>query len=183
MKRALTVPTGLVILTLCAGAGELRVGGLMGYYSLTGSIYRETYGPGNFCAAASLAYDLIKSLEIRGEVGFFKDTGEMTLTREEIRFSMLPVVIGMRVKPVAIRRLCPYFGAGVDFCFFKERARLGDTTDSTTGFHVEAGSYVALGRGFHLDINGRYVKANAKPLDETIELGGWRFGIGVSYAF
>lgn len=177
------VPTGLALLTLSAGAGGLRVGGSIGYFSLAGSIYRETYGRGNFCAAAFLGYDLSRNLEVRGEVGFFKDAGEMTLTREEINFSMVPVVIGMRVKPVAIQRLCPYLGAGVDFCFFKERARLADTTDSTTGFHVEAGSYFALGRGFHLDINGRFVKAAAKPLGETIELGGWRFGLGASFTF
>jgi hypothetical protein len=53
---------------------------------------------------------------------------------------------------------------------------------STTGFHIEGGSYIAVGRRFHIDLNLRYVKADAKPFDETIKLGGWRAGVGVGYS-
>jgi opacity protein-like surface antigen len=89
----------------------------------------------------------------------------------------------MRVKLIEIKKLSPYLGAGVDFYFFKERARMGDTSDSTTGFHIEGGSYIALGQRFHIDLYLRYIKADAKPFDETIQLGGLRAGVGVSYSF
>jgi len=173
----------VLIFTLYSSAGGFRVGGSIGYYSVADSIYKNTYGSGNFIYGGSLSYDLLRSFEIRGEVGYFKDKGEMTLTREEIEFSMIPVVIGMRVKLVKIEKLSPYLGAGVDFYSFKERARLGDTSDSTVGFHIEGGSYIALGKGFHIDLNLRYVKADAEPFDETIKLGGWRAGVGVGYSF
>lgn len=183
MRHALSIPAGLLVLTLCCSAERFRAGGSISYYSLADSIYKETYGSGNLIYDASLGYDVLNYLEIRGEVGYFKDKGETTLTREEIKFSMTPVVIGLRAKLAKSGKLSPYLGAGVDFISFKETARLGDTSDSTTGFHFEAGSYVALGQRFSLDINLRYVKADAQPLDETIKLGGWKAGLGVGYSF
>jgi opacity protein-like surface antigen len=183
MKHVLRILAYLLLFTLYSSAGGFRVGGSIGYYSVADSIYKDTYGSGDFIYGGFLSYDLLRSFEIRGEVGYFKDKGQMTLTREEIKFSMIPVVIGMRVKLVKIKKLSPYLGAGVDFYSFKERARLGDTSDSTTGFHIEGGSYIALGKRFHLDFNLRYVKADAKPFDETIKLGGWRAGLGMGYSF
>lgn len=183
MKNVLRILAYLLIFTLYSSAGALRVGGSIGYYSVADSIYRDTYGSGNLIYDGSLSYDLLSNFEIRGEVGYFKDKGEMTLTREEIKFSMIPVVIGIRVKLVQIKKISPYLGAGVDFYSFKERARLGNTSDSTTGFHIEGGSYIALGKRFRMDFNLRYVKADAQPFDETIKLGGWRAGVGVGYSF
>lgn len=155
----------------------------MGYYSVADSIYKNTYGPGHLMYGVFLSYDLMRNFELRGEVGYFKDKGEMTLTQEEIIFSIIPVVLGMRVKLFEIKYLAPYLGAGVNFYSFKERARIGDTSDSTIGFHVEGGSYIALGQKFHIDINLRYVKADAKPYDETLKLGGFKVGVGVGYSF
>lgn len=183
MKNVLRILAYLLFFTLYSSAGALRVGGSIGYYSVADSIYRDTYGSGNLIYDGSLSYDLLSNFEIRGEVSYFKDRGEMTLTQEEIRFSMIPVVIGVRAKLVQIKKISPYLGAGVDFYSFKERARLGNTSDSTTGFHIEAGSYIALGRRFYMDFNLRYVKADAQPFDETIRLGGWRAGVGVGYSF
>jgi len=183
MKKILNILAYLLIFTLYSSAGGFRVGGSIGYYSVADSIYKDTYGSGNFIYAGFLSYDLLRNFEIRGEIGYLKDKGEMTLTKEEIKFLMIPVVIGMRVKLIKIKKLSPYLGAGVDFYFFKERARMGDTSDSTTGFHIEGGSYIALGQRFHIDLYLRYIKADAKPFDETIQLGGLRAGVGVSYSF
>jgi opacity protein-like surface antigen len=183
MRRLSSVLALLLVLPLFSPAAKLRVGGSLSYYSLSDPIYEDTYGSGNLCINASISYDPLKYLEIRGEVGYFKDTGETTLTREEITFSMTPVAIGLRAKWVTTAKFSPYLGFGVDLVSFKEKARLGETSDSATGFHLEAGSYVELGRRFHLDLNLRYIKADARPLDETIRLGGWRAGIGVGFSF
>jgi opacity protein-like surface antigen len=183
MKQILNILAFALIFTLYSSGGELRVGGSIGYYSVADSIYKNTYGSGNLICDGSLSYDLLRNYEIRGEVGYFKDKGEMTLTQEEIKFSMILVVIGMRVKLAKIKKISPYLGAGVDFYSYRERARLGDTSDSTVGFHIEGGSYIALGQRFRLDFNLRYVKADAQPFDETIKLGGWRAGVGVGYSF
>src|SRR4030043_2267008 len=132
MKHVLSIMACLLVLTLYCSSGAVRVGGSIGYYSLADSIYRDTYGSGSLIYDASLSYDLLRNLEIRGEVGYFRDKGETTLTREEIKFSMIHAGIGLRAKLVKIKKFSPYLGAGIDFYFFKETARLGDTSDLPT---------------------------------------------------
>ena len=183
MKKLLCVLTVLFVFVLYSSGEGFRVGGSIGHYIVADSVYQDTYGSGSLIYEGFLSYDLSKHLEIRAAVGYFKDKGEMTLTREEITFSMVPLVLGVRVKLAKMGKLDPYLGVGVDFYSFKERARLGDTSDSTTGFHLEGGNYVALGQRFYIDINLRYVKADAQPLDEVIRLGGWRAGVGMGYSF
>jgi len=183
MKKILTIIVVMFFSTLFASAEGFRLGGSLGYYSMADSIFKNTYGSGNFMYGGSLSYDLMKNIEIRGEISYFKDKGEMTLTKEEIKFSIIPIVIGMRYKLVEIKKLSPYLGVGLDFFSYKEKARIGNTSDSTTGFHVEGGSYITLGRRFHIDLNLRYTKADDKPYDEKIKLGGLRAGIGVGFSF
>jgi len=183
MKPVLCVLTILFVFVPYSSGEGFKTGGAIGPYFVVDSIYKDTYGSGSLIYEGFLSYELSRRLEIRAAVGYFKDKGEMTLTREEITFSMVPVVVGMRVKLAKWAKLDPYLGLGVDFYSFKERARLGDTSGSTTGFHLEGGSYVALGQRFYVDINLRYVKADAQPLDEVIRLGGWRAGVGMGYSF
>jgi opacity protein-like surface antigen len=73
----------------------------------------------------------------------------------------------------------------MDFCSYKENVpeRLGDVSESTTGFHAEVGSYLDVMRGFFLDLNIRYLKATVEPFDEKINLGGLRVGLGFGYRF
>jgi len=183
MKQIFGLLTILFSVVLYSSGEGFKAGGSIGPYFVSDSVYQDTYGSGSLSYEGFLSYDLSKRIEIRAAAGYFKDKGETTLTREEITFSMVPLVIGMRVKLVRMGRFDPYLGVGVDFYTFKERARLGDTSDSTTGFHLEGGSYVALGQRFYVDINLRYVKADAQPLDEVVRLGGWRAGVGVGYSF
>ncbi|MEA3420870.1 MAG: outer membrane beta-barrel protein [Acidobacteriota bacterium] len=183
MKKILTLLVVMFLSTLFASGEGFRLEGSMGYYSIADSIFKDTYGSGNLMYGGSLSHDLWRNFELRGEVGYFKDRGETTLTKEEIKFSIIPVVIGVRVKLIEIKKLNLYLGAGVDIYSFKESAPIGDTSDSTTGYHVEGGSYIALGQRFYIDLNLRYIKADARPYDETIKLGGHRVGIGVGYSF
>lgn len=183
MKKFIIIITSIFCFNIFASSEGIRVGGSIGYYSVADSIYRDTYGSGNFMYGVFLSYDLMRNFELRGEVNYLKDEGEMTLTKEEIKFSIIPVVLGARIKLIEIKNLSPYLGAGVDFYSFRERARIGDTSDSTLGYHIEGGSYIFLGQRFYIDLNLRYIKADAKPYDETLKLGGFKVGIGGGYSF
>ncbi len=183
MKKISIITLTLLYLAILASAEGFRLGGSGGYYVVADSVYKDVYGSGSFMVGGFISYDLIKIFELRGEIDYFGDKGEMSLTGEEIKFSIIPIVAGMRVKPIKISIFNPYLGVGVDFFFFKEKVSLGNTSDSTTGFHYDAGTYITLGRRFYIDLNVRYVNADARPHDETIKLGGWRTGIGVGYSF
>ena len=183
MKKSVLIAASIFFFNIFVTSEGFKGGGSVGYYSLPDSIYRDTYGSGNLMCGAFLSCDLMRNFELRGEVSYFKDTGVMTLTKEAITFSMIPVVIGVRIKLIEIKNLRPYLGAGAGLYFFKERVRIGDTSDSTAGYHVEGGSYISIGKRFFIDLNLRYVKADTKPYDETLNLGGFRVGIGGGYSF
>lgn len=175
----------LMILSHPAFSQKLKAGGALNYYTVTDSIYEDVYGKGNLMFGGSLSYEVLKRLELRAEANYFKQKGEMTLTQEEITLTLIPIVLGTRVYFFEFTQLSIYLGTGINFYAFKERLpdRLGDVSESTIGYHLEAGTYVNIFRKVYLDVNFRYIKADAKPYEETINLGGFRAGIGIGFQF
>ena len=109
--------------TANASSEGFRVGASLGYYSVADSIYKNSYGSGNLMYGGFLSYDLSNNIELRGEISYFSDKGEMTLTKEKIKFSLIPVMIGIRTRLIQIKNLNPYLGAGIDFSFFNFEVR------------------------------------------------------------
>jgi opacity protein-like surface antigen len=165
-------------------AKGFQAGFSLNYYSPNDSFYKDTYGKGNFMFGGSLSYKTKIRLEFRAEVNYFRDKGEMTVTKEEIKFTIVPIVLGLRFK-IIDKNLSPYLGAGIDFYSYKEKypERFEDVSESTTGFHAEIGSYMNITPRIHLDLNVRYIKADAESFDEKIKLGGLKAGIGIGYSF
>jgi opacity protein-like surface antigen len=167
-------------------AEGFKVGLSFNHYSPQDSIYKDIYGKGNLMLGGSLSYEIktIIKLELRAEANYFQDKGEMTATKEEISFTLVPIAVGLRFR-VIDKKVSPYLGAGVDFCSYKEKLpeRFEQVSELKVGFHVETGSYLNLTKRFHIDLNVRYVKVDANPFDETIKLGGLRAGIGIGFSF
>jgi len=172
-------------LSISSYGGRFGVSGFLGYYSVNDSIYKETYGNGNLMYGGSISLGIATKLEVRAGVYYFQDLGAMTFTEEEIKFVFIPLDLSLRYKIIETNRLSPYIGAGIDLCFYKESLpeRFQEVSETAVGFHAEVGTYVRLFRGFHLDINARYLKADVEPYEERIGLGGFRVGIGLEYRF
>jgi len=168
-----------------APAGDFRIAGSLNYYAVTDSLFKDIYGSGNLMFGGSLSYEVIGRLELRAEAHYFREQGNMTLTEEDIKLTLMPIILGMRFQFIKLSTFSPYVGAGVDFYSYKEDVpnRLEDVSESTIGFHAEAGSYLNITRKFYVDLNFRYIKADAKPFDETIKLGGVRTGVGFGFRF
>ena len=180
------VLTFLLIVTLAfsAQAEMFRAGFNVDYYSVKDSLFQDIYGSGNLMFGASLSFNLVWKIELRAEANYLQSTGHMTASQEELKFTLMPFVIGARVK-VLEKKLSPYVGFGVNICSYKEDypERFEGVSESVTGFHFEIGSYFNLPRNFYADINIRYIKLDAEPYDEVIELGGLRAGFGIGYRF
>lgn len=171
----------LVVLIQYSFAENFKLGGSFNYYAVTDSVFNEVYEEGGLMFGGSLSYEPIKRLEIRSEANYYQAKGEMTFTKEEVTFTIIPIVIGLRVWIVEIKKFKPYLGAGINFYSYKEELpeRFEDISESTTGFHFEGGTYLNLAKMFYLDFNFRYISATA----ENIKLGGPRIGIGIGIHF
>jgi opacity protein-like surface antigen len=163
-----------------------KAGVYLAYYSVNDSVFKDVYGTGSLMFGASLSADIMKRLELRAEIDYFSSKGEMTLSKEEVTYTLIPIVAALRFRIFDAKRISPYLGAGLDFCSYKEKVPErfgGDISGSKTGFHGELGTYVNLSRKLQLDINLRYLKAAIEPFNEKREIGGFRAGIGVGYRF
>ena len=175
----------LLVFTSQSFADKFKLAGTLGYYSVSDSIYKETYSSGNLMFGAYLNYELFRFLEVMAEASFYQDKGEMTLTKEEIKFTITPLVLAIRGKLPNMKTVTPYLGVGLEYFLYKEALpdRFEDVSESTVGFHVEAGLYLNILKSLFLDLNFRYIQADTKPFDETIKLGGWRAGLGIGFQF
>ena len=188
MKKIMVVTFTLLLmmsLSSPALAQAFKVGGYVNYYSPQDSVYKDVYGKGNLMFGASLSCNLFWKIEIRAEANYFKDKGGMTITEEEVKFSLIPIVVGIRVRVIQNKKMSIYLGAGVDFCSYKEKLpeRFEDVSESATGPHAEVGTYLYLPHRLYMDINLRYLILNVEPSEEKIKLGGWKAGIGVGKRF
>ncbi|MGB6340802.1 MAG: outer membrane beta-barrel protein [Candidatus Aminicenantaceae bacterium] len=187
MKKLTAVTLSLFFIMGLAhhlSANTFKIGGFLSYYAVSDSVFKEVYEDGGLMFGGSLSFDVIKEFEIRVEANYFQNKGQMTLTKEETYFSIVPLVLGARIK-LLDRKISPYVGSGVDYCLYKEELpeRFEQVSETVVGFHVEAGVYVNVLKSLFLDLNFRYIQADAKPFDETIKLGGWRAGLGIGFQF
>ncbi len=175
----------LVSLSIYSFGLGFRIGGSVNYYSVEDPIFKDTYGKGNLMYGISFSFEAIKKFELRAEANHFREKGEMTLTEEEITFTLRPVILGLRLKLVDVKMVSVYLGGGAGYYSYIENLpdRFEDVEESTIGYHAEAGVYVNVVPKFYLDFNVRYTIANAEPFDETIKLGGIRAGIGFGLSF
>ena len=163
-----------------------KAGAYMTYYSVNDSAFKDAYGTGSMMFGASLSANLENRWELRGEINYFSAKGEMTLSKEEITYTFMPIVAGLRFRVFDTKRISPYLGTGVNFCSYKEKIPErfgGEITGSKTGFHGEIGTYIYISQYFQLDFNLRYTVAKIEVLDKERELGGFRAGVGVEYRF
>ncbi|UCE40767.1 MAG: outer membrane beta-barrel protein [Candidatus Aminicenantes bacterium] len=184
MKRILAFAISLFFLfNLLTFPGNFTLGGMFGNYFVADPIYKDLYGSGNFIFWGFVSIGVMNRLELRGDIGYFNKRGKTSLTGESTSFSLIPITIGARFRLINLEHIRPYLGAGLNYCLFNEKARIGDTSDTTLGLHFEGGSYIVIAERLYFDLNFRYSISDAKPFDETIKLGGFSTGIGVGYTF
>jgi opacity protein-like surface antigen len=172
-----------VVMALPAHSAQLRIGASANYFAPSDSAYKDLYGRGGITPAGSLSLKLMRRLELRAEVGFFQDSGQKSLTREDIKLKLTTAALGVRYKFAESGLLNPYAGVGLALIAYKEEVprRLAGVSESTAGFEAEAGTYINASGHFFLDLNFRYLVAEAKPLTESVKLGGIRVGVGVGF--
>ena len=169
---------------LCAS--PFKIGVLGSYYNITDSLYQELYGRGNFMFDGFVGLELLNCCEFRAEWIHFRDKGKMSLSEEEIIFTITsPIILGMRLKIIKRDVFSVYVGGGIDFFFYKEAVppRFKIFSGNKTGFHFEGGSLIRVLNRLYFDLNIRYIKLDVEPLGELLKLGGFRTGIGLEYRF
>ncbi len=157
---------------------------LIGNYGMSDPQFKAVYEKAGLLRGigltSHLAYDVHFSLEIK----YLYRIGKLTYTKEETKFLLIPVSLGIRyVRPMDWA--LPYLGMGLDFCFYGENNAIGTVIDYAKGFHIQGGSYFRFAKNipFWLNVRLKYTKAKTEDNNRKINLGGFEYGIGLVLAF
>ncbi len=188
MKKYIILIFVLLNFTIMAeniSAKNIKIGCLLNYYFIADSTYKDIYGNGNIMVGGSVSYEISRNLELRGELNYFRDKGKMTLTKEKITFTIIPIVCALRYKVIELNKQTVYLGAGLNYYYYREKLppRFKEVDDATMGYHFEIGSCLNLSQRFYMDFDLRYIFAKASAYEEKMKLGGIRAGIGIGYDF
>ena len=148
-------------------------------YNLSDERYKTVYGSGSVIPHLSFAY-VCGLFEIRAETEYFKKTGKMTLSADEVILVIFPVTLGTRFRFFK-SRYTPFIGAGVGIYMYKETVppRLDSVSGSTLGVHTEVGFSFLVIRKIDINLNVRLISAKVKNTE--VNLGGFCFGFGLAY--
>ena len=111
-------------------------------------------------------------------------TGFSTISRTPTALTLDPVTVWgyllLEGRPVV-----PYLGAGVSFYHYKETSALHNSEGRATGYSLQAGMFVHLGRVDFLKLKlfGRWTKASILVNEISAELGGIALGLSVLAGF
>ncbi len=184
--RALLIAGLLALAGLPAEAG-FKLGLSTSYFSFNDSMYKSIYGSGGIAFGASATLETSKVFEIRAELNLFKDKGAMTASGQDLTLTLRPAILSVRLRPLEFGRFRPYVGAGLGTIPVREDYPEGisDYSDSANLSMFEIGVYLRLAARVHIAAGLRFMNANVTTisLDQTIDLGGMRPGLEISYTF
>ena len=184
MKKLEFIVASIIFLTIHVPSAfplGVRIGASGNYYIVTDSVFRDAYGSGGLMVGGTVTLEIMKKLNLLVEANMIKLNGQMTISKEDIAFSLTPIGVGARFLLSDNGNFRPYAGAGADLCLYKETLppRFGDSSGSTVGLHGEVGAYFELGLRLYVDVNVRYLLVSAKSEGEAFKMSGVKAGIGI----
>lgn len=166
--------------TINQGSVEFTLGG----YAMNEPRFDAVYKTGGLMSGVSLSSAVISNVNFYLDIKYYYREGELTFSQEKTTLYIIPVTLGIRyIYPMGLFN--PYLGAGFDFYFFYEENPIGTVLNHTTGIHIAGGTYIRFSKSVPVLLNLRlkYTSAKAEQDNIQIQLGGFEYGAGVSYAF
>lgn len=156
----------------------------LGNYTINEPLFKSIYQNGGRILGILLSANLVFNFDFYFEIKEFYKSGTLTYSKEQTRFLLVPVSLGLRyVLPSSFIR--PYFGAGGDVYFYYETNPIGSVLNYAKGYHLLGGAYLQLGKDFPILINVRmkYTLVKASQNGRSIDLGGLEYGAGIGLVF
>jgi len=152
-----------------------------------------------------VSYQAMDKMDIWASGKLYSDKQSFEETEDAFKFSLIPVSLGVRFRPIKLGSFEPFVGAGLNLYFYSEKINeeidLENTSGMALGFHFQGGSYYCFSRSF---LKGLFPKVDLSLLgevflkynivnktlaemtpDETdkLNLGGFEMGIGLAVKF
>lgn len=162
---------------------EVRVG----YFYPSNNLIREIYKAGNFEFEAEGSYRIYKNISLWLNASIFVANGHSVGLHNQTNLQLYPLSAGLKYTFSPDKKISPYIGLGANYTF----ATVHDKTPFTQGsIHKKGGGIVAKSGMFlkisecsYLDLFTDYSYTNIASAIGSINLGGFRGGIGLGICY
>lgn len=167
------------------GGNSFQIGAGAGYFMMSDKVFKDVYGSGGIAPKLSIAYTIKKHVELYVDAMYFSKSGTIVETKEEVKFTLIPVYVGFRYIFDNGQPMRPYIGAAGALFIMKE----GLKTESPSfhspkyGVSLNAGGYYDLSRSVALGLDARYDigKVTIEGSEEKADMAGLRVSLGVNF--
>jgi hypothetical protein len=142
--------------------------------------FKNIYG-NSFQWGGEMSWKLSDVITVRAGVWYLSSVGQLTFTGNETELTVWSVDGGVRFY-APLKWVRPFVGVGAGPSFLREYNEIGTVTDSGIAVVGEAGLRFPF-RRFHVEMGGRYSYCSVKPLDESVNIGGYFFYAGFGFRF
>ncbi|MBN2409822.1 MAG: hypothetical protein JXE07_08800 [Candidatus Aminicenantes bacterium] len=188
-KAAITLAVLLVFNALAFSSSErtIRQGSvefMLSGYAMNEPRFDAVYNTGGMMTGLSLSSAIVSNVNFYLDIKYYYREGELTFSKEKTTLYIVPISLGVRyIYPFGLFN--PYLGAGLDYYFFYEENPIGTVLSRTSGFHITGGTYMRFSRSVPVLLNLRlkYTAAEAEQNGTPVQLGGFEYGVGLTYSF
>jgi hypothetical protein len=165
-----------------------RFGVILGKYTVSDDLFDQIFGASGAIYGFELSRVLWSHKNLNFALSFdvrrFSRVGSSTVSMEETKFSLVPLTFS-GIFLVNTKHVVPFIGAGLDIYNYKEEIATQEISGSATGLHFKLGLFFKIPKLESLSVK-IYLKGTsvtAKEEDVEIDLGGFEFGVGLSFSF
>jgi hypothetical protein len=151
------------------------------YFSPPEKRFKDVYG-GGMTYSGEVGVGIWKGLKLWMGGGYFTKKGELFFTKEKTKVQILPV--GGGIKYFLIEGSTNlYTGMGLYYYQFKETNPIGDVSKDGLGYAGQIGVSVKAIGGLIIDFCVDYSYCRMRPVERSINIGGFQAGIKLGYEF
>mgnify|MGYP001765765392 CR=1 FL=1 len=175
---------------------RFRPGLNFGLFTINDKNMKEFYGSSSKAIpGVELAIHTVRNIDLWLAYRSYTLSATTSYLEDTVDFKLAPLSIGLRYRFARKGMFEPFAGLGVNIYSYKETvggdSALPDTSDSATGFHVQAGSYIHT-KLSRLVLGEVFAKYNfvKQTLDfqlpdgtDQYDLGGFELGLGIVLKF
>jgi hypothetical protein len=171
---------GLAFLAAAPAANAFVIEAKAIYFQPTETAFKDIYG-GGLCLGGEVTVGLAGRFAIWASADYFSKTGALTLTGEEAKLRIIPILAGLEYKFGPLGPVRPYVGAGLGYFQYKEKSVIGVVEKGSLGFGLKAGACLEISSGILVDFQAGYTHCKVKPQDIKADIGGFQLALGIGF--
>ena len=186
MRRIIVAVFAVLVLASVAQAIEVNLGGFFGIRTVNDAAIKGIYGNG-MVIYPYLGLILKNGLGIGVSYEFYDRSGTVQPYDESTRLKISGPEVYLSYS-LKLKHIRPYIRAGYGSYSYNQEI----VSDYVAGYsvnakksapHFAAGSTFLLFKTVYVAVEAKYVPLKVRPIEDEVDLGGWRFGGGIGVSF